>query len=158
MASYLIIASDLPALEGRPMKANDVLELMRHHGCWEFSERSSQAKLRAGDRVFFYLGSKVQAIVGEAEVQGPAIAIDKGSPETFDRNRFPFFRWRMPMKQFEFYPIRGANLDLLMELSFPRNSPVTRPDIGLLLRVGMRTLTEEDVNLIRSRAGFLAKA
>ena len=158
MANYLIIASDLPALEGRPLKALDVFDLMRQHGCWEFPETSGQAKLRPGDRVFFYLGSKVQSIVGEALVDGPAIPIDKASPETFDRNRFPFFRWRMPMKQFELYSTRGANLDLLMELSFAKNSTVTRPYIGLLLRVGMRTLTEEDVSLIRARAGFLAKA
>lgn len=31
------MASDLPALEGRPMKAQDVLNLMRDHNCWEFS-------------------------------------------------------------------------------------------------------------------------
>ena len=157
MSDYLIVASDLPALEGRPMKAQDVFGLMHQHRCWEFPERSSQAKLRLGDRVLFYLGSKVQAIVAEAIVAGPAIPIERDSPVTFDRNRFPFFVWRMPMKQFQLYPTQGANLDIIMELSFAKASTVTRPYIGLLLRVGMRTLTEQDVEVIRARAGCVAR-
>jgi len=152
--SYLIIASDLPALEGPSMKARDVFDLMHRNGCWEFPERSGQAKLRAGDRILFYLGSKVRAVVAEATVAGPAVPIEKDSPVTFDRNRFPFFHWRMPLKDFRLYPSEKANLDLIMELSFARTSTVTRPYVGLLLRVGMRTLTDDDVELIRSRAGI----
>lgn len=153
MAHYLVIASDLPALEGRPMKARSVLDLMHQHRRWEFPERSGQAKLKKGDRLFFYLGSGVRCIVGEAVVAGPAQPIGKDSPVTFDRNLFPYFVWRMPLEDFQMYPGDGANLDLLMELSFARNSTVTRPYVGLLLRVGMRALTEEDVVLIRKRGG-----
>lgn len=153
MSNYLVIASDLPALEGRPMKARAVFDLMRQHRCWEFPERSGQAKLKPGDRLFFYLGSGVRCIVGEAVVAGPAAPIGKDSPVTFDRSLFPFFAWRMPLEGFVVYPSEGANLDVLMELSFARNSTVTRPYIGLLLRVGMRTLSEDDVPFIRARAG-----
>ena len=153
MSSYLIIASDLPALEGKPMRATDVFALMRQHGCWEFPERSQQAKLKPGDLLLFYLGSKVRHIVGEATVAGPATPIVKNSPVTFDRDRFPFFAWRMPMAGFALYPSDKADLDLLMKLSFAQGGKVTRPFIGLLLRVGMRTLTDADVDLIRGKAG-----
>lgn len=135
------------------MKARSVFELMHQHRCWEFPERSGQAKLKTGDQLLFYLGSRVRCIVGEARVAGPAVPIAKDSPVTFDRNLFPFFAWRMPLEDFEIYPTDGADLDLLMELSFAKSSTVTRPYIGLLLRVGMRTLTDEDVKLIRGRAG-----
>lgn len=91
MANYLIIASDLPALEGKPMKARAVFDLMHRHNCWEFPERSGQAKLKPGDRVAFYLGGQVKSVVGEAVVTGPAILIGKDSRVTFDRNCFPFF-------------------------------------------------------------------
>jgi len=137
------------------MKARSVFDLMHHHRCWEFPERSGQAKLKTGDLLLFYLGSRVRCIVGEAVVAGPAVPIEKDSPVTFDRNLFPFFAWRMPLDNFEVYSGDGANLDLLMELSFARSSTVTRPYIGLLLRVGMRTLTDEDVKLIRGRAGYV---
>lgn len=153
MNNYLIIASDLPALEGPSMKARDVFDLMHRNSCWEFPERSGQAKLKAGDRLVFYLGSKVRAVVAEATVAGPALPINKESPVTFDRHRFPFFRWRMPLEDFRLYPSERADLDLIMELSFARTSTVTRPYVGLLLRVGMRTLTDADVELIRDRAG-----
>lgn len=63
MSSYLIIASDLPALDGPPMKAREVFQLMHQHRCWEFPERSGQGKLKEGDQLLFYLGSKVRAIV-----------------------------------------------------------------------------------------------
>lgn len=56
------------------------------------------------------------------------------------------------MRDWELYPTRSADLDMIMELSFTRSSTVTRPFVGLLLRVGMRRLTEEDVELIRCRA------
>lgn len=49
MTNYLIMASNLPALEGRPMKAQDVFQLMHQHSCWEFPESSQQVKLREGD-------------------------------------------------------------------------------------------------------------
>lgn len=150
-SNYLLIASDLPPLEGPKMPALEVFQLMQRHSCWEFPAQSGQARLREGDRVFFYLGSKVRRIVGEAEVAGPALAIQSSTPATFDRNRFPFFVWRMPMRNFLSYQSETADLDFLMELSFARNSTVTRPYVGLLLRVGMRSLTEEDVKLIHQR-------
>lgn len=154
MPNYLIIASNLPALEGPSMNARNVFDLMRHHSCWEFPERSQQAKIKAGDQFHFYLGSKGnRAIIAEATVAGPAVPIEKASPITFDRNLFPFFHWRLPLRDFQLYPTDKANLDLIMELSFAKNSTVTRPYVGLLLRVGMRTLTEDDVKLIRATAG-----
>ena len=33
MTHYLIMASDLPALEGRPMNVRDVFNLMHQHSC-----------------------------------------------------------------------------------------------------------------------------
>jgi len=152
MTHYLIMASDLPALEGRPMKAQDVFNLMRDHSCWEFPESSQQAKLKEGDQLFFYLGSKVKHIVAEATVAGAAIPITKESPITFDRNLFPYFVWRCPLRDFQLYEGSAANLDMMMNLSFACKTTVTRPYIGLLLRVGMRTLTQEDAELIRRSA------
>lgn len=152
MNHYLIMVSDLPALEGRAMPARDVFNLMHQHSCWEFPEKSQQARLQEGDRLYFYLGSKVKHIVAEATVAGPSIAIVKGSPTTFDRNRFPYFVWRRPLRDFKLYEGNGANLDMMMNLSFASKSTVTRPYIGLLLRVGMRKLTEEDTEMIRSHA------
>lgn len=55
------------------------------------------------------------------------------------------------MRDWELYPTRSADLDMIMKLSFARSSTVTRPFVELPLRVGMRRLTEEDVELIRSR-------
>jgi len=155
---YLIMASDLPALEGRPMKAQDVFNLMQQHNCWEFPETSQQAKLKEGDQLFFYLGSKVKHIVAEATVAGSATPINKESPTTFDRNLFPYFVWRRPVRDFRLYEGNGANLDMIMNLSFAAKSTVTRPYIGLLLRVGMRTLSPEDAELIREHARLTLKA
>ena len=152
MTHYLIMASDLPALEGRPMKAQDVFNLMHRQSCWEFPESSQQAKLKEGDQLFFYLGSKVKHIVAEATVAGPVTPIAKESPTTFNRNLFPYFVWRRPLRDFRLYEGNGANLDMMMNLSFAAKSTVTRPYIGLLLRVGMRTLTPEDAELIRTHA------
>ena len=158
MNHYLIMASDLPALEGRPMKAQDVFNLMRDHSCWEFPESSQQAKLKEGDQLFFYLGSKVKHIVAEATVAGLATPITMESPITFDRNIFPYFVWRRPLRNFQVYEGAGADLDMMMNLSFASKTTVTRPYIGLLLRVGMRTLTEEDAKMIRAHAAVsLAK-
>jgi len=126
---------------------------MHKNRCWEFPYRSQQAKLKPGDLLLFYLGSKVRHIVGEATVAGPAIPIEKDSPATFDRNCFPFFVWRMPLRDFVLYESDKADLDLIMKLSFAQRGKVTRPFVGLLLRVGMRTLTAEDVELVRQVAG-----
>ena len=153
MASYLLIASDLPALDGPALNARDVFDLMHKHRCWEFPPTGQQAKLKEGDLLLFYLGSKVKHIVGQATVAGPAVPIKKDSPITFDRDRFPFFVWRIPLQDFVLYPSAGADLDFLMQLSFAKGSKVTRPYVGLLLRVGMRTLTAEDITLIQQAAG-----
>lgn len=146
------MVSDLPALEGKALPARGVFDLMQQHSCWEFPERSQQAKLRESDRLFFYLGSKVKHIVAEATVAGSAVPITKDSPTTFDRNLFPYFVWRRPLRDFKLYGGNGANLEMIMNLSFASKSTVTRSYIGLLLRVGMRTLTEEDAILIREHA------
>lgn len=53
MSSYLVMASDLTPLEGKPMKAEDVFHLMHQHSCWEFPERSQQGKLQPADQLFF---------------------------------------------------------------------------------------------------------
>lgn len=152
MTNYLIMASDLPALEGKSLPATEVFNLMHQHSCWEFPERSQQARLQEGDQLFFYLGGKVKHIIAEATVAGPAVPITKDSPTTFDRNLFPYFIWRRPLRNFQLYEGNGANLDMVMRLSFASKSTVTRPYIGLLLRVGMRKLTLDDAELIRQMA------
>lgn len=42
----------------------------------------------------------------------------------------------------------------MMELSFAREKQVSRPYVGLLLRVGLRKLTDADVRFLRGRVGL----
>ncbi len=154
MASYLIIASDIPPLEGEAMKAPDVYRLMMDHACWEFPPAAPHLdRLKKGDTLIFYLGGNhARYFAGEAVVAGEFEEITKKSATTFDRDKIPFFRFRIPLSKIVRYPPEATSLDDMMELSFAREKEITRPYIGLLLRVGMRKLTDEDVELLRKRA------
>ena len=151
--AYLIVAADLPSIEGGKLSSQEVFDLMHSHSCWEFPAVSGQAKLKKGDLLFFYLGGKARRIVGEAVVQGERVAITKDSVKTFDRSLYPYFVWRMPVKNFNLYESNAANLDFLMQLSIAKSSKVTRPYVGLILRVGMRSLSADDVQMIRTTVG-----
>lgn len=154
MANYLIIASDIPPLEGEALKAPDVYNFMMDHSCWEFPPAAPHlSQLKKGDTLVFYLGGNhARYFAGEAVVAGEGDEITKKSPTTFDRTKIPFFHWRLPLTQIKRYPPEATSLDDMMDLSFAKEKEISRPYIGLLLRVGMRKLTDEDVKLLRDRS------
>ena len=155
---FLIIASDIQPFEGPHIKAPDVLDLMMKHQCWEFPAAAPHlSKLTPGSRLVFYLGGNhARYLAGEAVIDGEFQEIKKNSPVTFDRATVPFFHWRLPLRDLRRYEGKSAGLDTLMKLSFAKEK-VTRPYIGLLLRVGLRPLTEEDLEVIRKDAGLVAR-
>lgn len=160
MASFLIIASDIPPLDGDKVKAPDVYKLMMDHECWEFPPSAPHlSQLKKGDTLVFYLGGNhARYFAGEAVVAGEFEEITRKSAVTFDREKIPFFRFRLPLTKIERYPPEAIGLDDMMELSFAKEKKVTRPYVGLLLRVGMRKLTEADVKLLRDRSrGVIAR-
>ncbi len=152
MASYLIIASDIIPIEGDRMPAPEVYELMMKSRCWEFPASAPHLNLlKTGDRLVFYLGGNhARYFAGEATIDGDFQEITKSSPVTFDRKLIPFFHWRIPLTKIERFPPGVIGLDEMMGLSFAREKEVTRPYIGLLLRVGMRKLTEADLTYLRN--------
>ena len=152
MANYLIIASDIIPIEGDRMPAPEVFDLMMRSGCWEFPASAPHLSLlKEGDRLVFYLGGNhARYFAGEATIAGDFQEITKASPATFDRKLIPFFKWRLPLAKIERYPERAAGLDEMMGLSFAREKEVSRPYIGLLLRVGTRELTDADVTYLRN--------
>ncbi len=154
MANFLIIASDIPPLEGDTIKAPDVYKLMMDHSCWEFPPSAAHLSLlKKGDTLVFYLGGNhARYFAGEAVVAGEFQEIGKKSPATFDREKIPFFHFRLPLSDIKRWAPEATSLDDMMDLSFAREKQVTRPYIGLLLRVGMRKLTEADVKLLRERS------
>ncbi|MEW6281977.1 MAG: hypothetical protein AB1758_25455 [Candidatus Eremiobacterota bacterium] len=160
MANHLIIASDVHPYDGPLISAPDVYRLMMEHRCWEFPTAATYLeRLRAGDRLVFYLGgNRGRYFAGEARVAGDIEEITVRSSVTFDRKHVPFFRWRLPLAEIREYPPGRAGLDDMMELSFAREKEVTRPYIGLLLRVGRRDLTDADVALLRQRVGLVNKS
>lgn len=153
MANYLIIASDIPPLEGETVKAPDVYKLMMDHSCWEFPASAPRLdQLKKGDTVVFYVGGNhARYFAGEAVVAGDFEELTKKSATTFDRNKIPFFQWRLPLTKIQRYNREATSLDDMMDLSFAQEKQVTRPYIGLLLRVGMRKLTDADIQLLRQR-------
>ncbi len=134
------------------MSGPEVYELMMQHHCWEFSDGSPHfKKMDSGDTLIFYLGGqKGRYIAGEACIAGPAAAITENSPVTFDRNKVPYFTWRIPLARIRRYEPKKYGLEVVEQLSFARTTKVERKYIGLLLRNGCRVLTDEDVGLIRS--------
>ncbi len=154
MANFLIIASDIPPLEGEAVKAPDVYNLMMDHACWEFPPAAPHlSQLKKGDTLVFYLGGNhARYFAGEAVIAGEFEEIGKKSTTTFDRVKIPFFHFRLPLTRIERYAPGATSLDDMMDLSFAKEKEITRPYIGLLLRVGMRKLTDEDVALLRKRA------
>ncbi len=159
MANFLIIASDIIPLEGERMPAPEVYDLMMKFRCWEFPASATHLDLlKPGARLVFYLGGNhARYFAGEATVEGDFQELTKASPATFDRKLIPFFHWRLPLSRIERYPPRAAGLDEMMELSFAKEKEVTRPYIGLLLRVGMRKLTEADLTYLRRCVGQPAR-
>ena len=153
MAQFLIIASDILSVDGDCLRSPRVYDLMMGHSCWEFPASASHLSLlNAGDRLVFYLGgNEARYFAGEAVVAGEFQEITRKSLETFDRKLIPYFHWRLPLRSIERYPPHRAGLDDMMDLSFAREKEVSRPYIGLLLRVGLRKLTEADVALLRGR-------
>ncbi len=153
---FLVIANNIQPYDSRPMKAPDVYAMMMKHRCWEFPPAAPHlGKVKPGDRLVFYLGgSHAKYLAGEGVVDGEFEEINSDSPVTFDRSNVPYFGLRLPLREIQAYPTKDAGLDTLMKLSFARDTDITRPYIGLLLRVGMRVITAEDLKIIRQDAGF----
>ncbi len=155
MASHLVVASTVRPFEGPPIKSPQVFELMTSHCCWEFADAAPLfRKIVPGDLLVFYLGgSGARYFAGEAKVAGLPQPIDHKSSMTFDREHVPFFHWRMPLSDIRRYPEHIAGLDVVERLSFARESSVDPKFIGLLLKLGIRTLTRSDVAAIRRSVG-----
>lgn len=154
MSHFLFIASDITPFEGDRLKAPEVYDLMMSHKCWELTERSPHRReMEPGDIFMFYLGgTSGRYVAGEARLAGLFEAITAKSATTFNRNQVPFFTLRAPLDNIVRYEPGRVKIDTIAELSFAKNSTVERKYIGLLLRSGVRKLTDEDVELIRSRA------
>ena len=154
MATFLAVASTITPFEGPKITGPQVHELMMSHSCWEFSERSPHRKeMKPGDLLVFYLGgAKGRYIAGEGRIAGDMMRIEKNSPKTFDRNNVPFFTFRVPLTDIKTYPSGLVGMDTVEQLSFVKSSTVERKYIGLLLRSGVRKLTEKDVELVRKKA------
>ena len=151
MNSYLVIANKIQAFSGTTLHAPEIFELMMEHGCWEYTDSAPYfPSMKAGDRLFFYLGGqRARYFAGEAVVAGPGQPITRESPRTFNRNDVPFYTWRLPLKDLVRYEPHRVGLDTLEKVSWVAASPVERKYIGLLLRVGCRKLTDQDVELLR---------
>lgn len=154
MDAYFLIASNITPFEGKTITAPEIYALMMEHECWEFTDSAPHfRKMKAGDNLVFYLGgSKGRYLAGEAVVAGPPERIEKDSPKTFDRSVVPFFTWRTPLRDIKRYKPGAAGLEVVEKLSFASSSKVERKYIGLLLRVGCRKLTVDDLAHIRACA------
>ena len=159
MAAFLLIASDVLPFDGPRIRAPQVYDLMMEHECWELSERSPFRKeMKPGDTFVFYLGGNHgRYIAGEAKLAGEIEPITKDSPVTFDRKQVPFFTLRVPVTDIVRYKAHSADIDTIARLSFAKASDVERKYIGLLLRGGVRKLTDGDLKVIRSEAEVEAK-
>lgn len=159
MTAFLLIASDIVPFDGPKIRAPQVYALMMEHQCWELSERSPFRKeMKPGDTFVFYLGGQHgRYIAGEAKLAGEIQPITKESPVTFDRNQVPFFTLRVPVTDIVRYKPRSTSIDTIAKLSFVKASDVERKYIGLLLRGGVRKLTDGDLKIIRSAAEVEAK-
>jgi len=155
VSSYLVIANKVQPYSGPTLRSPEVFDLMMQHGCWEYTDSAPYfPSMKAGDALFFYLGGpKARYFAGEAQVAGPGQPITKDSPKTFNRNDVPFYTWRLPLKDVARYEPGQVGLQTLEKVSWVVASPVERKYIGLLLRVGCRKLTDEDVLVIRAAAG-----
>ena len=154
VARYFLIASDLKPFEGKALTAADIYDLVMEHECWEFTDSAPHfKKMEPDDTLVFYLGGpKGRYIAGEAQVAASAKPIEKSSPKTFDRSQIPFFTWRMPLKNIKRYKPGFAGLEVVEKLSFAKDTKVERKYIGLLLRVGCRKITKNDLKLVRTAA------
>lgn len=154
MASYLVIASDITPFDGPKIRSTDVFDLMMDNNCWELTDRSPFRKeMKPGDTFVFYLGgTSGRYIAGEATIANEIEPITAKSSKTFDRSQVPFFTQRVPLTDIVRYEPKSADIDTLCKLSFVKNSPVERKYIGLLLRVGVRRLEDNDLKIIRKHA------
>lgn len=155
MSSYLVIANKIQPFSGPLLKASAIFDLMMEHGCWEYTDSAPYfPTMKEGDHLVFYLGGPgARYFAGEARVAGPGQPITKDSPRTFDRENVPFYTWRLPLQDLVRYEPGTVGLDTLAKISWAVESPVERKYIGLLLRVGCRKLTDQDVEQIRKAAG-----
>lgn len=153
MAEYLAIASDIKPFDDKPITAPEVFDLMMEHGCWEFGESAPHRRhMKKGDRLLFYLGGNHgRYLAGEAVIADAMTPIDDKSPTTFNRDKVPFFSFRVPLKRIRRYPPGELGVDTLAKLSFVRNSDVERKYIGLLLRGGVRKLEAADLALVEAQ-------
>jgi len=153
--SYLVIANKVQPFSGPALKSPEVFGLMMQHGCWEYTDQAPYfPSMQAGDALFFYLGGPgARYFAGEARVAGSGHPITKDSPRTFNRDHVPFYTWRLPLKDVVRYEPGQVGLETLEKVSWVVASPVERKFIGLLLRVGCRRLTDDDVLVIRGAAG-----
>ncbi len=154
MSNYLVIANKVQPFSGPALKSPEVFDLMMRHGCWEYTDSAPYfPSMEEGDLLFFYLGGPgARYFAGEARVAGPGGPITKDSPKTFNRSDVPFYTWRLPLKDVARYEPQQVGLETLEKVSWVVASPVERKYIGLLLRVGCRKLTPEDVKTIRRSA------
>jgi len=152
MSNFLIIANTVRPFEGKPIGAPEVYDLMMHHGCWEYTDSVPCFKrMKQGDTLFFYLaGIKARYVAGEAAVGGEAQRIEKDSSVTFNREQVPFFASRLPLKSIRRYPPKAIGLGALKRLSFAVESDVPEKNFGLLIRVGVREITAQDAEMLRS--------
>jgi len=153
-AAYLVIANDLRPLDGKPLTAPEVFDLMMTHQCWEVTSSAPHfRKMQPGDTLVFYLGGQRRRyLAGMATVAAKPDAITNDSPATFNREEIPYFTWRLPIKRIKRFEPGALGLEVVEQLSFTTNSTVERKYIGLLLRGGVRALAPEDVALIHERS------
>jgi len=151
-SAYLVIANDLRPLDGQPLTAPEVFDLMMGHHCWEFTSSAPHfRRMQTGDTLIFYLGgNRRRYLAGMATVAGKPEPVTDASPVTFNREEIPYFTWRLPIKNIKRFEPGALGLEVVEQLSFAKNSTVERKYIGLLLRGGVRALTAEDVDLIRN--------
>ncbi len=82
---------------------------------------------------------------GMATVADKPAPINDHSPVTFNRQEIPYFSWRLPLKKVQRFTPGRLGLEIVEELSFAKDSTVERKYIGLLLRGGVRVLTQDDL-------------
>ncbi len=159
MTIYLLVVNEIRPLEGPIIPASDVYCFMMEHKCWEFTEQAPFFKhMQAEDVLVYYLaGHKARYFAGQAVVAGIAKKIDKDDSGTFDRQSVPYFSWRIPLKNIITYPPKAIDLDVLKKLSFVQKSTVEEKHIGLLIRVGIRKLELQDLELITKELASVTK-
>ena len=152
MSNYLVVANTVRPFDGRPISAPEVYDIMMRHECWEYTDSAPCFKrMKHYDTLFFYLaGTRARYVAGEALIKSAPQKIKEDSSVTFDREQVPFFSWRMPLAGIRRYPLNAVGIGVLKKLSFAMKSNVPEKYFGLLIRVGVREITKDDAEIIRS--------